>query len=90
MNKTASKSDQDFIAMNIGLFEIYQAHAADAIPMNGRGDVLRADARRIWKALAAQSPTASVRQHATVSLQCFFENNAAACQKAFSATKNGY
>jgi len=90
MNKTASKNDQDLIAMNIGLFEIYQAHAADGIPGNGRGDPLRADAKRIWKSLAESSADTRVRQHANVSLQCFFDNNAAACQKAFSASPTSY
>ncbi len=80
----------NFISLNIGLFEIYQAHAADAIRLGGRADMLRADAKRIWKKLGDHSASPRVRQQAKVSSQCFFANNAAACQKAFSAGPNGF
>jgi hypothetical protein len=85
-SKTASIADQDLIAMDIGLFEIYEAYAADAIPMNGRGNALRLDAKRIWKVLAVHGHSASLRRHATVALRCFFENSAASCKEAFSAS----
>lgn len=90
MTKTASKADADVIATDIALFEIYQAHAADAIPGNSRGDALRSDAKRIWLLLAERSTDKGVRDHARASLQCFFENNGASCQKAFSASPSSF
>ncbi len=87
---TASESDKELILTDIALFEVYEAHAADEMHGIGSGDDLRANAKRLWTLVADHSTDVRVRDHAKLSIQCFFEKNQSACEKAFSATASGF
>jgi hypothetical protein len=86
--KGATDDDAELIATNFGLFNIYAAHAIDQERLkNGfNGDHFRKTAKESWQFVADNSKHRSVREHAKQALQCFFENNGDACDKAFSAT----
>ncbi|MGH7706915.1 MAG: hypothetical protein ACREQ5_05545 [Candidatus Dormibacteria bacterium] len=90
MTKSASASDRDLIATNIALFEFYQAHAADQIPGNAYGDTLRGEAHKTWTSLSLHSSDPATRNHAKLTLACFFGGDANACKRAFSASPNGF